>query len=73
MRFKRLFILQISKLYQDGHIIRQDWLDKVALRELELVMQNEKRALNEFTLKIDFPEIKCDNIKFHVIYFEEVN
>jgi hypothetical protein len=62
----------MSKLYQDGHIIHQEWLDRVALKELEYVMQNEKRALKEFTLKIEFPEIKSDDIKYHVIYFEEV-
>ena len=60
---------QLSKLHKDGHVLHYDWLDKITSKEIQFVMQQEKRNSNFFYLTIDFPEIKSEDVKYHVLYF----
>ena len=62
----------MSKLYNDGNIIHHDWLDKLTIKEMQYAIQQEKKNSNDFYLTIEFPEIKSDEVKYHVVYFEEV-
>lgn len=63
----------MSKLYYDGNIMRNDWLDKLTFKEMQFVIQQEKKNTNFFYLTVEFPEIKSEEIKYHVLYFEEVS
>ena len=62
----------MSKLYNDGHVIHHDWLDKLTFKEMQYAIQQEKKNSNFFYLNIEFPEIKSEEVKYHVVYFEEV-
>lgn len=60
-------------MYNDGHMIKQEWLDRLTLRELQSVVQHEKKSSNYFYMRIEFPEVKCEDRRYHVLYFEEVS
>ena len=66
-------LAKLSKFYNDGHMIKQDWLDRLTLREMHSVIQQEKKSTHYFYMRVEFPEVKCDDRKYHVIYFEEVS
>lgn len=66
------FTIKMSKLYNNGHIIRHDWLDKLTIKEMQMAIQQEKQNSNYYYLSIEFPDIKSEDVKYHVVYFEEV-
>ena len=83
-------LAKMSKQYTNGHMIKQDWLDKMTFQELHNSMRREKKALSmapasasssssassapscrPFFLSIEFPQIRSDDVKYVVLYYEE--
>lgn len=65
-------LAKMSKFHTNGQLIKQDWLDRLTLKEIQKSMKNEKQASKFFFLTIDFAQIKCDDTKYNVLYYEEV-
>ena len=61
----------MSKLHANGHMIKQDWLDRETLRQAQVAMQNERQKSKFFYLTVELPQIKCDDTKYIVLYYEE--
>jgi hypothetical protein len=62
----------MSKYHTNGQLIKQDWLDRLTLKEIQKAAKNEKEATKFFYLTIDLAQIKCDDTKYTVLYYEEV-
>ncbi len=65
-------LAKMSKFHANGQLIKQDWLDRLTLKEIQKSVKNEKEVLKFFFLSIEFALIKCDNTKYRVLYYEEV-
>jgi hypothetical protein len=65
-------LAKMSKFHTNGQLIKQDWLDKVTLNVIQKTVVNEKEASKFFFLTIDLAQIKCDDLKYNVLYYEEV-
>lgn len=63
----------MSKYYSDGHMIKQDWLDKLTLKEIQNATKKEKQNSKFFFINIELAQIKCDDVKYKVLYYEEVS
>ena len=65
-------LAKMSKFHTNGQLIKQDWLDKVTLNVIQKTVVNEKETSKFFFLTIDLAQIKCDDLKYNVLYYEEV-
>ena len=65
-------LAKMSKFHTNGQLIKQDWLDRLTLKEIQKSVKNEKEASKFFFLTIDLAQIKCDDTKYNVLYYEEV-
>ena len=65
-------LAKMSKFHSNGQLINHDWLDRMTLKEIQKSFKNEKETSKFFFLGIDFAQIKCDDTKFTVLYYEEV-
>ncbi|RWS16309.1 phosphatidylinositol 3-kinase catalytic subunit type 3-like protein [Dinothrombium tinctorium] len=62
---------KLKKRYQQGHMMKIDWLDKLTFLEIERLAQEEKTNSNNMFLSIEFPKIIVDNIEHTIVYFEK--
>lgn len=65
-------LARMSKFHSDGHMIKQDWLDKLTLKEIQNATKREKQNSKFFYMNIEFAQIRCDDVKYVVLYYEEV-
>lgn len=65
-------LAKMSKFHTNGQLIKQDWLDKMALNVIQKTVENEKETSKFFFLTVDLAHIKCDDLKYNVLYYEEV-
>lgn len=63
----------MSKFHYDGHMIKQDWLDRLTLKEIQNANKKEKFNSKFFFMTIEFAIIKCEDVKYKVLYYEEVS
>ena len=63
----------MSKYHYEGHMIKQDWLDRLTLKEIQNASKKEKLNSKFFFMSIEFAQIKCEDVKYRVLYYEEVN
>ena len=66
----------MSKYHSEGHMIKQDWLDPITFREIQNVIKREKQnSFNTkfFFISIEFAHIKCEDVNYKVLYYEEVS
>ena len=63
----------MSKLHANGHMIKQDWLDRSTFKEIQNAIKNVKTNSKFFYMTIELAQIKCDDTKYTVLYYEEVN
>jgi phosphatidylinositol 3-kinase len=49
---------QLTKKHRNGHIIKVDWLDRLAFREIEVINEREKRNSDYLYLMIEFPSVE---------------
>ena len=57
-------------------MIKQDWLDRLTLKEIQNAIKKEKQTPQNskfFFMSIEFAQIKCEDIKYNVLYYEEVD
>ena len=66
-------LAKMSKFHANGQLIKHDWLDRLTLKEIQKSFKNEKEVSKFFFLSIDFAQIKCDDTKYRVLYYEEVS
>ncbi len=66
-------LAKMSKFHSNGQLIKHDWLDRLTLKEIQKSFKNEKEVSKFFFLSIDFAQIKCDDTKYRVLYYEEVS
>lgn len=66
-------LAKLSKYYSDGHMIKQEWLDKITLKKIEESISKEKNNSKFFFMTIELAQIECDNVKYKVLYYEEVS
>lgn len=66
-------LAKLSKYYSDGHMIKQEWLDKITLKKIEECISKEKNNSKFFFLTIEMAQIECDNVQYKVLYYEEVS
>ncbi|CAF0722147.1 unnamed protein product [Brachionus calyciflorus] len=64
-------LAKMSKYYFEGHMIKQDWLDKITLKEIQNATKKEKQNSKFFFMNIELAQIKCDDVKYKVLYYEE--
>jgi hypothetical protein len=62
----------MSKYHANGHAIKQDWLDKLTLKEIQNAVKKEKTNSKFFYVSIELAQIKCEDVKYTVLYYEEV-
>ena len=65
----------MSRFHTEGHMIKQDWLDRLTLKEIQNSIKKEKQSsynLKFFFMTIEFAQIKCDDVKYVVLYYEDV-
>ncbi|XP_076443450.1 phosphatidylinositol 3-kinase catalytic subunit type 3-like isoform X2 [Babylonia areolata] len=62
---------KMTKKHRNGHMIKCDWLDRLAFREIEMINEREKRESNFMYLMIEFPQIVHDNQEYTVVFFEK--
>ena len=62
----------MSKYHTNGQLIKQDWLDRLTLKEIQKAVKNEKESSKFFYLTIDLAQIKCEDTRYTVLYYEEV-
>lgn len=65
-------LAKMSKYQYDGHMIKQDWLDRLTLKEIQNATKKEKFNSKFFFMAIEFAQIKCEDVKYKVLYYEEV-
>lgn len=68
-------LAKMSKYHANGHMIKQDWLDRMTFKEIQNAIKKEKSsALNSkfFYMTIELAQIKCEDTKYVVLYYEEV-
>lgn len=65
-------LAKMSKYHYDGHMIKQDWLDRLTLKEIQNATKKEKFNSKFFFMAIEFAQIKCEDVKYKVLYYEEV-
>lgn len=53
-------------------MIKQDWLDRLTLKEIQNAAKKEKLSSKFFFITIELAQIKCDDVKYKVLYYEEV-
>ena len=73
----------MSKMHANGQMIKQDWLDRLTLKEIQNSIRKEKENANcnsntrnnlkFFYMSIEFAQIKCEDVKYIVLYYEEVS
>lgn len=63
----------MSKYHSNGQMIKQDWLDRLTLKEIQKNVKSEKETSKFFYMSIEFAQIKCEDLKYIVLYYEEVN
>lgn len=63
----------MSKYHANGHAIKQDWLDKLTLKEIQNAVKKEKTNSKFFYVSIELAQIKCEDVKYTVLYYEEVS
>lgn len=63
----------MSRYHTNGQIIKQDWLDRLTLKEIQKNTKTEKEASKFFFLTLELAQIKCEDIKYTVLYYEEVS
>ena len=63
----------MSKYHANGQMIKQDWLDRLTLKEIQKNVKSEKEASKFFYMSIELAQIKCEDTKYSVLYYEEVN
>nr|AWV66648.1 phosphatidylinositol 3-kinase catalytic subunit type 3 [Brachionus plicatilis] len=64
-------LAKLSKYYADGHMIKQEWLDKITLQKIEDTIKNEKVNSKFFFMSVELAQIECDSVKYKVLYYEE--
>ena len=62
----------MSKYHSNGQMIKQDWLDRLTLKEIQKNVKSEKETSKFFYMSIEFAQIKCEDLKYIVLYYEEV-
>jgi hypothetical protein len=62
----------MSKYHSNGQMIKQDWLDRLTLKEIQKNIKSEKEASKFFYMSIELAQIKCEETKYSVLYYEEV-
>lgn len=62
----------MSRYHSNAQLIKQDWLDRLTLKEIQKNIKVEKDASKFFYLTIELAQIKCDDVKYKVLYYEEV-
>jgi hypothetical protein len=66
----------MAKYHSDGHMIKQDWLDRLTFKEIQNAIKKEKQSFSQnskfFFMTIEFAQIKCEDTKYKVLYYEEV-
>jgi phosphatidylinositol 3-kinase len=63
----------MSKYHSNGHMIKQDWLDKLTFNEIQNSIKKEKLNSKFFYMTIELAQIKCEDVKYVVLYYEEVS
>lgn len=53
-------------------MIKQDWLDKLTFNEIQNSIKKEKLNSKFFYMTIELAQIKCEDVKYVVLYYEEV-
>jgi len=61
----------MSKMHANGHMIKQDWLDRLTLKEIQNATKKEKENSKFFYMSIEFAQIKCEDVRYIVLYYEE--
>ncbi|KAI1296923.1 Phosphatidylinositol 3-kinase catalytic subunit type 3 [Halotydeus destructor] len=62
---------KLKKRYENGHMLKVDWLDKLTFPEAERIREHEKRSSNGMYLTIEFSKIVIDGFSYQVVYFEK--
>lgn len=62
----------MSKYHYEGHMIKQDWLDRLTLTEIQNATKKEKLNSKFLFMTLEFAQIKCEDVKYKVLYYEEV-
>lgn len=68
-------LAKMSRYHADGHMIKQDWLDRLTFKEIQNAIKREKQSVANskfFFMNVEFAQIKCDDTKYNVLYYEEV-
>lgn len=65
-------LAKMSKYHTNGQLIKQDWLDRLTLKEIQKSVKNEKDSSKFFFLTVDMAQIKSEETKYSVLYYEEV-
>ena len=60
-------------MHADGHMIKQEWLDRLTFKEIQNATKKEKESSKLFYMSIEFAQIKCEDVKYVVLYYEEVS
>lgn len=66
-------LAKMSKYHTNGQLIKQDWLDRLTLKEIQKSVKNEKDSSKFFFLTVDLAQIKSEETKYSVLYYEEVS
>ena len=65
-------LAKMSKYHSNGHMIKQDWLDRMTFKEIQNAIKKEKSNSKFFYMSIELAQIKCEDTKYVVLYYEEV-
>ena len=50
----------MSKMHANGHMIKQDWLDRLTLKEIQNATKKEKENSKFFYMSIEFAQISLE-------------
>ncbi|XKL66682.1 hypothetical protein PGB90_010102 [Kerria lacca] len=62
---------KLTKKYKSGQMKMVDWLDRLTFREVEVIIEKEKKLSEFMYLMIEFPRIILNDQPYTVVYYEE--
>ena len=63
---------KVLKHFEEGHVTRSDWLDRLTMTQVLNIKEQEKRDSEAMYLMIEFPQIVDEDIEYLVVYYEAV-
>lgn len=62
---------KLKKKYENGQMLKVDWLDKLTFPEAERLRESEKKRSSGMYLSIEYPKVLIDDVDHSIVYFEK--